>query len=210
MPSFDIIISIWNRLAYTKRTIGGLIASGAINDCERFIVVDNRSTEEGMDEFLDTLWKNTPGVSGKTWLLRRARNDGWGMAVNDAIGISRAPFLFLTNNDVDYPLDFHKRMFETFEKQPNIGILGVWRHTAHGLVRGGVKNEHFVEMDNVPAVGWMMPKAAMMEVGLLPEHGPCLTKGGNGEDTTYVNRMKEKGFLVGVLPEDIATHIDGY
>jgi hypothetical protein len=56
----------------------------------------------------------------------------------------------------------------------------------------------------------MMPKKAMEKVGMLPEHGVCLTKGGNGEDTSYVNRMKEAGFLVGVPTKDLAFHIDGY
>jgi GT2 family glycosyltransferase len=210
MPSFDIILTIWNRFDYTKRTIASLISSGAVADCERFIIVDNRSTEEGMQAFLHDLYANMPEISGKVWMLRRGKNDGWATAVNDALGLSRAEYIFLTNNDVEYFLDFHKKMFESFAHYPTIGLLGVWRHTGHGLTRGGINDEWFRDMDNVPAVGWMMPKKAMQVVGMLPEHGVCLTKGGNGEDTAYVNRMKQAGFLTGVLKEDIANHYDGY
>lgn len=210
MPNrFDIILTVWNRLEYTKRTVASLITSGAVKDCERFIVVDNRSTEEGMEAFLNDIY-NMPDVGGKLWLIRRGKNDGWGTAVNDALGCSRAPLLFVSNNDVEYSVDFHRRAFDIFAHQPNIGILGVWRHTAHGYVRGGVQNDWFREMDNVPAVGWFMPKEAMQKIGMLPEHGPCFTKGGNGEDTTYVLRMKAAGFLTGVPKEDIAKHFDGY
>ena len=214
---FDIILTVWNRKRYTERTIASLIESGAIRDCERFIIVDNRSTEEGMAELLNDIYTHMPEVSGKVWLLRRGNNYGWGSAVNDALGLSRAPYLLLTNNDVEYKPGFHRRAAETFfahslssNHQKGIGILGVWRHTAHGFVVGGVQAPYFREMDNVPAVGWFLPKGAMEEVGMLPEHGPCFTKGGNGEDTAYVGRMKEAGYLVGVPGEDIAVHIDGY
>ena len=55
-----------------------------------------------------------------------------------------------------------------------------------------------------------MAKPVMEVVGMLPEHGPCATKGGNGEDTGYVIRMKNAGYLTGAMPKDVATHIDGY
>jgi len=206
---YDIILTTFNRLEYTKRTIASLIESGALAAAERVIIVDNRSQEPGFQDFLNDLYDFNANI----FILRRPKNDGWGTAVNDALGVSRAPYLLLSNNDVIYHKGFMDRMFETLEKQPDIGILGVWRHTAHGFVpmeKGGVQAEHFREMDNVPAVGWLMPKTAMMKIGMLPEHGPCLTKGGNGEDTAYINRMKEAGFRTGVPFEDVADHIDGY
>jgi GT2 family glycosyltransferase len=205
MPTFDIILTVWNRLEYTKRTVASLIESGAYDACQRFIVVDNHSLELDMDSFLNDLMHYQ-----KVFILRRPQNDGWGAAVNDAIGLSRAEYVFLSNNDVEYTSEFYKRMFESFEHHPMIGILGVWRHTGHGFTKDGINDEWFRDMDNVPAVGWMLPKKAMEAVGMLPEHGPCPKRGGNGEDTEYVGRMKENGFLVGVLKEDIANHFDGY
>src|SRR5665213_577710 len=199
--NFDIIITSWNRLDYLKRTIGSLIQSGAFDAAERVIIVDNGSTEEGVHSFLEDMRRERG-----TFLVLLPHNRGWGAAVNDALGLSRAPFLFVCNNDVEFELDFHLRMLEILDKPiilpaghpgiNGIGILGLWRHTSHGLVAGGVQNEWFCEMDNVPAVGWLMSKYAMEKVGMLPEHGICLTKGGNGEDTAYVNRMKEAGYLV--------------
>jgi GT2 family glycosyltransferase len=163
-----------------------------------------------MDTFLHDLYANMPDVSGKIWLLRRGKNDGMAAAVNDGLGFSRAEYVFITNNDVEFTPNFHKKMFDTFSHQPNIGILGVWRHAWHGFVKGGIMNEWFREMDDVPSVGWMLPKTAMERVGFLDERGACFVPHGNGEDTNYVQRMKAEGYLVGVTSEDIGTHLTGY
>lgn len=193
----------FNRAEYTKRTVASLISSGAFDKCDRFIVADNHSTDPDMIEFLNTL----RGFQ-KTFVITRPKNDGWASAVNDGLGLSRASWVFLTNNDVEYENGFMDTLFRTAETEPELGILGVWAHTGHSFV--GKNTPYFREMDNVPAVGWLMSKAVMQRVGMLPEHGPCLTKGGNGEDTSYVNRMKELGFKVGVCERDVANHIDGY
>ena len=116
MPRFDIIITVWNRKGYTARTLASLIDSGAVNDCERLIIVDNCSTEEGMYEAMDAMYRDTPNVSGKVFLLRRAKNDGWATAVNDAVNLSRAPYLLLINNDVEFEPNFIPKAFEVIEK----------------------------------------------------------------------------------------------
>ena len=218
MERFDILLTNWNRLDYLKRTIASLITSGVIHKCERFIIVDNASTEAGVKDFLEDMKRNY-----RAYIVSLPENKGWGSAVNSGLGLSRAPYLFLTNNDVEYKEGFMEQMFDVFnhsmsipsgrEVPKGIGILGVWRHTAHGFSE--IQTPYFREMDNVPAVGWLIPKIAMEEIGMLPEHGPCDTKGGNGEDTAYVMRMKEKGFLVGIptvaVEEDkLANHIEGY
>jgi GT2 family glycosyltransferase len=212
---FDIILVSWNRLDYLKRTIASLTGSNALNECERFIIVDNGSTEKGVAEFLEDLRKQY-----QAYLVCCPNNKGWGEAVNNALGLSRAPYLMLLNNDVEFNVDFHRKMFESFEHQEKIGILGGWRHTSHGFVkdslnldhsvRKAVNNEWFREMDDVPGVCWLLPKIAMQVVGMLPERGACFTKGGNGEDSAYVVMMKQAGFLVGVTKEDVVNHIDGY
>lgn len=203
---FDIIIVSWNRLEYLKRTVASLIVSGAFAVAERVIIVDNGSVEEGVHAFVEDLRLSNQNV----FLVLLPNNRGWGHGVNNALGLSRAPYLLLLNNDVEFNVGFHERMITSFENQNNIGILGAWRHTSHGFTKNGVSNEFFREMDDVPAVAWMMHKNAMEKVGMLPEKGTCFTKGGNGEDTEYVQRMKQEGFLVGVTSEDIAYHIDGY
>jgi GT2 family glycosyltransferase len=208
-PTFDIILVSFNRLEYTKDTVGSLIASGAYADCARFIVADNNSTQEGTDAFLTDM-----AHVGKTFVLRRPRNDGWATAVNDALGLSRAEYVLLINNDVSFMPDFHKEMLKPFESANMpagvipVGLVGGWRHTAHGF--DTIQTPVFRSMTDVPAVAWMLSKKAMEKVGMLEEHGPCSTKGGNGEDSNYTQRMKGAGFLVGVTPTDVCNHITGY
>ena len=200
---FDIILVSHNRLDYLKRTIASLFISGALHDCERFIIVDNDSTEEGVQQFLQDLKKEY-----RVFLVLSPENKGWAAAVNNGLALSRAPYLLLLNNDLEVSFEFHKKMLEVFKEHYDIGILGVWKHTSHGL--GKLQSNTFRETDDVPAVGWMLPKSAMEKVGMIEERGVCLTKGGNGEDSNYVQRMKLAGYLTGVTKEDVATHITGY
>jgi len=209
MPTFDIIMVTWNRVEYTKRTVASLISSGAFEQCQRFIVVDNYSLESGMKEFIDALRHYQ-----KTFVITRPKNDGWATAVNDGLGLSRAEYVLIINNDVEFQPDFIKEMFHAYNSQlptdKKIGIVGVWSHTSHAFVTNGITTQFFREMDNVPAVGWLIPKSAMEKVGMLTEKGPHPERGGNGEDTDYVMRMKQTGYLTGVTARDVGTHITGY
>lgn len=205
MSDFDIILVTFGRLEYTRRTVASLLESDAVGRWRRFIIVDNNSKEDGMIPFLLNL-KNQYGVT----LILRPRNEGWAAAVNDALNMSFAPHVLISNNDVIYDKDFVAKATETFKRHGDVGILGVWRHTSHGQVRGGIISEHFIEMDDVPAVGWFVSKIAMRDIGMLEVKGPTDSKGGNGEDTSYVQAMKAAGYKTGVRPQDIARHIDGY
>ena len=164
MPTFDIIMTTFNRLDYTKRTVASLLQSGAWDKCERFIVVDNGSREAGMQEFL-----NVVGGYTKTWIINRPKNDGWATSVNDALGCSRAEYVLIVNNDVEFDEGFIDIMFDTFNNKNGIGILGGWHHTSHSFV--GISTPWFKEMDNVPAVCWLIPKWCMEKVGMLHEKG---------------------------------------
>jgi len=202
MPRFDIILTSWNRPDFLRRTVGSLIQSGAMEGCERFILVDNGSTEEGVESFLTDM-----AHYQKTFVLRRPTNDGWATAVNDALGISRAPYVFLVNNDVEFDLDFHLKMLDCLGAHPSLGLLAGWRHTAHSVTH---THDDYDEMTDVPAVCWLLDKFAMEKVGMLRQNGPCFTKGGNGEDTDYTQRMMAAGFRVGAIKQDCARHLTGY
>ena len=75
---FDIILVSWNRLDYLKRTVASLVMSGAVEACQRFIIVDNGSIEEGVKEFLIDL-KDLYGA----FVILLPHNRGWGTAVNE-------------------------------------------------------------------------------------------------------------------------------
>lgn len=200
MKPLTVIMVTHNRLEYSKRTLASIIRTVPH---ARIFIYDNDSTEEGMQQWLtDTI------QDGVSEIYYSAENKGWAGAVNSVL--EEGPlneFILLTNNDVEYYDGWYEKLLSLYEKYPQVGIMGVWKHRAHG-----VSKDHgdLVEKDDMPATGWLMKKSILDDVGPIPERGPCSTKGGNGEDTNYVNMVKQKGYLIGAPKEDVAIHIDGY
>lgn len=203
MQPITVIIITHNRVEYTKRTINSLLRTVPYAN---FIVYDNDSDEGyfglGMFEYLNSLDKE------KFRVIFSTNNDGWGSAVNFALTCTiDTEMILISNNDVEYKDGWFEKLLDLYEKYPQIGIMGVWKHQAHGVHKDYGDME---ERDDMPAVGWLMKKSIIDDIGNFPERGPCATKGGNGEDSHYVNMAKQKGYLICAPKEDVAIHIDGY
>ncbi len=215
----SVIIICYNRLEYTKRTLESLIATVPK---AKFIIFDNGSLEPGMQDWLELLTFTRAGQVADLCVVQSTENMGWGKAVNnclkdieDDFAICscgnkhdfKTPFLLLSNNDVEYSEGWYDKCLQAYEKYPQIGILGVWQHTAHGIKE---RKEDLLIKDDMPAVGWLVKPEILKMVGPFAEKGPCLTKGGNGEDSNYAHRVQERGFWTACFAEDVATHFDGY
>ena len=77
-----------------------------------------------------------------------------------------------TRTNQELGLDLFKKSF-AFDRLSTIrilfylrDILGAWRHIAHAMAKGGVRNQWFTQMDDMPGVGWLMPKYAMEKIGI--------------------------------------------
>lgn len=191
---FDIILVSWNKLDNLKRTVASLISSGALEACERLIIADNCSTEDGIHEFLEQLRKEWGA-----FLVLLPHNRGWGQAVNEAIGLSRAPLLIITYTGLQFVSNFHTKMLQTIQANKDIGILGSWQ--PHTFINGAAENLSFVETDSLSPSAWLLPKSAMEKVGLLPDDGI-----NNNEGNIYVERMVAMGFKVGVPVENLSVY----
>lgn len=202
MEPLTIVVITHNRLEYTKRTIESLLKT--CPQGTRFLVWDNKSDEPGMGEYLSSFAINDPHDS---LITLSSTNAGWGAAVNQALRDVKTEFVLISNNDVVYHPQWYETCLELYKNHPDLGILGVWKHTAHG-VRADLGD--MLVKDNMPAVGWLMKMSVIHDIGAFPEHGPSDIKGGNGEDTGYVIKAQEKRYLVAGPKEDVATHIDGY
>lgn len=208
--NLTVILVAHNRLEYTKRTIESLIKTVPN---AHFIFVDNDSTD-GTKEYIRDL-VSIPELAGISYAIEIPENVGWGKAVNLALegaseGIAfdiSTEYVLISNNDVGYSEGWLDTCIGLNEKYPQIGILGVWKHVAHGILED--KGDLIVK-DQMPAVGWLMKKENLEKIGAFPEHGPCATKGGNGEDTFYCDTARSKGFLVCGPKNDVADHFDGY
>ena len=200
MKPLTILIVTHNRLEYTKRTVESLKRTVPY---ARMFIYDNNSTEEGMSAYL--ISEECPAD-----VFLNHQNEGWGYAVNyltKFVPNSGNEIVLISNNDVEYHDGWYERCLALYEKYPNIGILGVWKHIAHG-----VKEDlgDLIIKDQMPAVGWLFKKQILEDIGPIVEHGPCATKGGNGEDVDYCIRAEQKGYWVCGPKEDVATHLDGF
>lgn len=204
MNKLSIIIVTYNRLGFLEQTIQSLERSlenaPFMYDA---VVIDNHSTQEGYPEYLDFL--ETKGYK----VFTTQQNIGWGAAVNigrDFISES-SWYVLLLNDDVILDTNWYDKAMALFEEHKMIGILGLWRHTSHGIKED---RGNLLIMDDAPAVAWIIPHLAFNTFPRIPEHGPCSTKGGNGEDSAYVKIVQEHRFLVACPKVDLANHITGY
>lgn len=202
MEPLTIIIITHNRLEYTKRTIDSLLTTSPKGT--RFLVWDNKSDEPGMRQYLSNFAIDNPHDA---YIVLCSDNLGWGEAVNRMLLEVKTEYVLISNNDVIYKPNWYETLLELYAKYPNIGILGTWRHTSHGIRedRGDL-----LVLDDCPAVGWLLKMSVIKEIGDFATKGPCSTKGGNGEDTNYTMRAHDKRFLVACSKPDTSLHLDGY
>lgn len=203
MEPLTVIVVTHNRLDFTKRTLQSITRTVPH---AKILIFDNDSTEAGMKDWFYSEFDGKNNVE----VVLSGKNIGWGAAVNEAIayvGVDIEDYVLISNNDVEYHDGWFEQCLALYQKYPKIGILGVWKHRAHG-VRQDLGD--ILVKDDMPAVGWLLKKSIIDDIGPLSERGPCATKGGNGEDTNYTGRAMEKGYWVCGPKEDVAQHFDGY
>lgn len=200
LPSLTVVVIVYNRIDYTKRTLASLEATCPPKT--EYVVWDN-STDMAVTAWLAT-WRDQDPIHR---ILNGSENIGWGSAVNRALQLVTTENILISNNDVEYKEGWYPLCLTYMMKYPKIGILGLWKHRAHG-VRQELQDV-FIK-DDMPAVAWFTTRKILDDVGPIAERGPCPTKGGNGEDTNYTGRAMEKGYWVCGPREDLAVHIDGY
>ncbi len=204
MSNLSVIVIAYNRLDYTRRTLQSLAATLPKDEDIKVTLFDNYSNEAGFQDFA---FKEFSKMFLHSVYTYRSSNVGWGKAVNEAMKSVDTEYVLVSNNDVVYKPGWLETCIALLEKYPKLGVLGVWKHTAHGVLKD---HGDLIEKDQMPAVGWLLRKSFVDEMGPFPEHGPCATKGGNGEDTAYCDRATQKGYMVAGPKDDVADHIDGY
>ena len=196
-----VVMTTWNRADYTIKTFKSLLETVPK---AKFIIVDNNSTD-GTKELLQQ-------ADSKHTFIIRDKNEGWGVAINEALAYIdyhnlKADYILLSNNDVEYSEDWYSKAITLYEKYPQIGILGLWKHKNHGVYKD---YGDLVTKDQMPATCWLLKPQTIKDLGPLAEHGECLMKGGNGEDVDYCIKAENFGYWVAGPVPDLAQHLDGY
>lgn len=198
----SIILVTFNRVEATRDTLNSLLDT-IPTPFFNLTIVDNGSSEMGMEELL-----KQHESTGAT-IIRMPINKGWATGVNTAIeqGAANTGYTLLINNDVVFKPDWYEKSIKILNTYPDIGVFGLWKHTSHGELS---RNKDLIIKDQMPAVAWMFKTSRLKELLPFKENGPCLTKGGNGEDVNVCLTATHKGYIVCGPINDLATHIDGY
>lgn len=201
MKPLSVIITTHNRLDYTRQTIESLFATVPADT--KFFIFDNASDKETQD-YLSSVCGST---RFNLHLIHSAENLGWGASVNKMLELVDTEMILVSNNDVVYHEGWYEKALALYEKYPKIGVFGLWKHVSHGVLED--KGDLIVK-DQMPAVSWLFKRSVMNDIGPIPVHGPCATKGGNGEDVGYCIMAANKGYLVCGPKDDLSRHLDGY
>jgi len=118
----SIIIPTFNNLFFTQLIVG-LIQQTTKIDYE-LIIVDNGSTEDGMQKYFDWLEKSVSlNLFGEIKIIRNGENLGVAKAWNIGIKEARGKYIAVLNNDILIDNDCLERMEKAMDDNPEIWCL---------------------------------------------------------------------------------------
>ena len=107
-PAFGVLIANFNGEPFIERCLGTVLAAGRASGVEmETVVIDDGSTDRSPDLVRQQF--------SSVRLIRRGRNNGFGVAVNEAMAAMDADWVFLLNNDVALKVDFFRRLLNTLQ-----------------------------------------------------------------------------------------------
>ena len=214
-PVFAIIVT-YKRFEHFKNTVESLLPT--LPAGSRLFVVNNDSSDHQTIEYLEQLSTTLP--SGVDFdFMTMSMNGGWGASVNAGLarngGVTitqdwrNYEYVLESNNDVIYEPGWFEKTKELMEAHAEIGIFGLFKHPYHGTRK--VLSDGLVIKDDMPATAWVMRSKDLSEFLPFPEHGPCKTRGGNGEDVAFRDKVQNAhGRWICGMETDWAHHMDGY
>jgi glycosyltransferase involved in cell wall biosynthesis len=209
-PLFVLLIT-YRRVDKLKETIESLKTT--LPDGSQITIIDNHS-DDGTWNYLSQDFFTDPYFAAHqivTAAFSLEKNIGFGGAVNEGLRIypewREYEYVLESNNDVWYKPDWFEKATGFMQKYPKLGLLGLWKHPYHGVQRD---DGDVLIKDDMPAVAWLLRSKDLVTFLPFPEHGPTQKRGGNSEDSTFVQKIQGAGFEVGGPTEDLAEHMDGY
>jgi GT2 family glycosyltransferase len=118
----SIVIPVYNNLFFTQLIIGLIQQTTKIE--YEIIIVDNRSTEPGMQEYFNWLEENVGlNLFGQIKIIRNGENLGVAKAWNIGIKEAKAKYIAVLNNDILIDNDCLQRIITEMEADPEIWCL---------------------------------------------------------------------------------------
>ncbi len=191
----DIIIPVWNHLAFTKDCIESIKNNTSVE--YRLIIVDNASDDQTR-VYLESL--KSSGELPLT-LIRNNENLGFVKAVNQGISLSLAPLVCLLNNDTLVTKGWLEEMEVIANSSGDIGIVNPSSNNLGQKPAAGEPLELYADkirhlagqcVELGAAVGFcmMIKKEVINKIGLFDE----IYGMGNFEDTDFSRKAVNAGY----------------
>lgn len=188
------------------------------------VVVDNASSDGAPQKL-----PSDPRLK----VLYNAGNPGFSVACNQGAGNASAPFLMFVNPDCRLPADTVRRLRQTLQSEPKVGLLGAQLLNADGSEQAASRRATPKPMQAIRAMLWVnggtasgkdtsTPGASVERVdaisGALMFTPRELFERLQGFDTGYVlhcedldlcRRMSAAGYDVALAPSVRVTHLKG-
>lgn len=126
MPHFSVIIPLYNKAPYVRKTVESVL-SQTLGDYE-LIIIDNGSTD-GSSEIVAGF------TDPRIRIVRLEENVGVSNARNKGVELSTAPYITFLDADDWWESTFLEEMAGLIERHPNAGIYG----TGYYIVKNGKK-----------------------------------------------------------------------
>jgi GT2 family glycosyltransferase/glycosyltransferase involved in cell wall biosynthesis len=212
----SIIIPVYNQVEYTLACLAAVQEHSAAVPCE-VIVVDDCST--------DSTEKCISALPGVTY-LKNASNQGFIFSCNRGAAAARGKYLAFLNNDAMVRRDWLESLLQTFEFEPQAGLVGsklvypdgrlqeaggiIWRDGSgwnRGKFQDAAKPEynHLREVHYCSAASLMIPKALFDRVGGFDsKYAPAYY-----EDTDLAFKVAQAGRKILYQPLSVVIHYEG-
>lgn len=216
-PRVSIVIPVHNKFSTTYNCLKSIDRHPARETFE-IIIVDDGSTDETLLASLV--------VSGSCRIIRNAANLGFVRSSNAGAAGARGEFLFFLNNDTLMRDGWLDELVATFEKLPNIGIVGakllfedgtlqeaggiIWR-LGDGWNWGRGKSPEDPAFSYLRDADWVSGAALMIPAELFRSLGGFdeLYVPAYYEDTDLAFRVRARGLRVVVQPASEIVHLEG-
>ena len=214
-PNVSIIVPFFNKLDYTVDCLYSL-SKQEYQDYE-LIVVDDASSEESCQQL-----KSVRGLH----YIRNEDNLGYLKSCNKAVSHSSGDFIVQLNNDTLPLRGWLQHLLETFQRHPNVGVVGSMLldeqggiQEAGGIIfndasgynygRGRAANErrfnYCRDVDYCSGASIMIPRSVWDEFGGYDERfAPAYY-----EDTDFAMQAKTNGYRVLYNPFSRIVHHEG-
>ena len=204
----DIIVLTWNKCEVTKAFFKSFFEK--TKTPAHLIVIDNGSTDETVS-FLESLEPENGHTLTKIF---NSENKGYIEGVNQGIALSKAPYVCLANNDLEFTegwlgtvenlLDSEKDIGLLNPNSNNLGVKPTENQTIEELKRDLQPRDAFKEMPFCIGFCMFIRRELIDRVGgLSTDYLPMYF-----DDTDYSMQAKQQGFRIGMAKQAYIFHAE--